>query len=80
MCNKMILAMRRHGSESYSLLAKQLFVWPYPYNKLSFCHAFPINRYSVEAVLFISHFPSNHIIIGDSDHWLASLHQWLLKF
>ena len=36
MCNKMILAMRRHGSESYSLLAKQLFVWPYPYNKLSF--------------------------------------------
>ena len=36
MCNKMILAMRRHGSENYSLLAKQLFVWPYPYNKLSF--------------------------------------------
>ena len=45
-----------------------------------FCHAFPINRYSVEAVLFISHFPSNHIIIDDSDRWLASLHQWLLKF
>ena len=36
MCNKMILAMRRHGSESYSLLAKQLFVCPYPYNKLNF--------------------------------------------
>ena len=64
----MIVAMRPDGSESYSLLAKQLFAWPYPYNKLSFL-AFLINRYSVEAVLFIGHFPSNHIIIDDSDHW-----------
>ena len=63
----MILAMRPHGSESYLLLAKQLFVWPYPYNKLSFL-AFLINFDSVEAVLFIGHFPSNHINIDDSDH------------
>ena len=62
----MILAMRPHGSEIYSLLAKQLFVGPYPYNKLSFL-AFLINGYSVEAVLFIGHFPCNHIIIDDSD-------------
>ena len=60
--------MRPHESESYSLLAKQLFVWPHPYNKLSFL-AFLINFGSVEAVLFIDHFPSNHIIIDDSDHW-----------
>ena len=59
--------MRPHESESYSLLAKQLFVWPYPYNKLSFL-AFLINFDSVEAVLFIGLFPS-HIIIDDSDHW-----------
>ena len=64
----MIVAMRPHESESYSLPAKQLFAWPYPYNKLSFL-AFLINRYSVEAVLFIGHFPGNHIIIDDSDHW-----------
>ena len=60
--------MRPHESESYSLLAKQLFVWPYPYNKLSFL-AFLINFDSVGAVLFIGYFPSNHIIIDDSDHW-----------
>ena len=42
-------------------------MWPYPYNKLSFL-AFLINFDSVEAVLFIGHFPS-HIIIDDSDHW-----------
>ena len=54
--------MRPHESESYSLLAKQLFVWPYPYNKLRFL-AFLINFDSVEAVLFIGHFPSNNIIM-----------------
>ena len=54
--------MRPHERESYSLLAKQLFVWPYPYNKLSFL-AFLINFDSVEAVLSIGHFPSNIIIM-----------------
>ena len=53
---------------SYSSLAMQLFVRPYLYNKLSFL-AFLIDRYSVEAVFFIGHFPSNHIIVDDSDHW-----------
>ena len=51
--------MRPHESESYSLLAKQLFVWPYPYNKLSFL-AFLIN---FDSVLSIGHFPSNNIIM-----------------
>ena len=60
--------MRPHGSKSYSLLAKQLFVWPYPYNKVRFL-ALLINFDSEEAVLFIGLFPSNHIVIDNSDHW-----------
>ena len=52
----MIVAMRPHGSESYSLLAKQLFVWPYPYNKVCFL-AFLINCDSVKAVLLSAIFP-----------------------
>ena len=43
-------------------------MWPYLYNKLSFL-AFFINRYGFEVVLFIGHFPSNHVIVDDSDHW-----------
>ena len=54
--------MRPHESESSSLLAKQLFLWPYPYKKLSFL-AFLINFDSVEAVLLIGHFPSKNIIM-----------------
>ena len=41
---------------------------PYLYNELSFL-AFFINQYGVEAVLFIGHFPGNHVIVDDSDHW-----------
>ena len=70
--------MRPHESESYSLVAKPLFVWPYPYNK-SFW-AFLFNRYCVEVVLFIGHFPCNHIIIDDSDHWLNFEAALLLVF
>ena len=64
----MILAIRPHGSELF-VTRKVAFCAAYPYNKLNFL-AFFINRYGVEAVLFVGHFPGNHVIVDDSDHWL----------